>query len=446
MSVRQYIGARYVTKVYENSLDPSSAEWESGVTYEPLTLVTYLNSSYLSKKEVPGSVGNPAANPTYWVVTGAYNGQIAQIQSDISDINTAIDAIRKKNIVLIGDSYGTADGAYPGTPTITDTLPEVIKAYLKADNDHFHYNYVNGAGFANDGYLNALQAIESSLDDTVTDIYVMGGWNDETTRPGLDANVVDAGMTAFKTYTSTQYPNATVHVLFIASGAYEDVQTNAPGDGYYSTGLHETWELYSLAGRKGMAYHNDAAYVLHNSAFVQQEGIHPNQLGVMELGKAVTSIILGNTADYQYYAVTRGSDFGAVTGTTNNCAVNQTVLFEQATAKGIHLDFYTESGVTMITYSTATSISLDGRAIDILTRMPKMSLGYLKFLTIKIEVSIIDDNNVITNLTADLAITPKTIKLILPYVPQASLLPETITAKHILIGRGTTDTNDLLGI
>ena len=61
--VRQYIGARYVTKIYENSLDPSNAEWEASVTYEPLTLVTYNNGSYLSKKEVPGTVGDPASNP-----------------------------------------------------------------------------------------------------------------------------------------------------------------------------------------------------------------------------------------------------------------------------------------------------------------------------------------------------------------------------------------------
>ena len=90
MAVRQYIGARYVTKIYENTLDPSSAEWQSGVTYEPLTMVTYLNSSYLSKKEVPGSVGDPAANPSYWVVTGAYNGQILNLQNQIDAINSVI--------------------------------------------------------------------------------------------------------------------------------------------------------------------------------------------------------------------------------------------------------------------------------------------------------------------------------------------------------------------
>ena len=87
MSVRQYIGARYTTKIYKNSLDPSSAEWEASVTYEPLTMVTYNNSTYLSKKQVPGSVGNPADNPDYWVVTGYYNGQIMQLQNDIQAIH-----------------------------------------------------------------------------------------------------------------------------------------------------------------------------------------------------------------------------------------------------------------------------------------------------------------------------------------------------------------------
>ena len=86
MAVRQYIGARYVTKVYENSQDPSSAEWEAGVTYEPLTMVTYNNGSYLSKKDVPGSIGNPASNSSYWVQTGFYNGQIANLQNQIDAI------------------------------------------------------------------------------------------------------------------------------------------------------------------------------------------------------------------------------------------------------------------------------------------------------------------------------------------------------------------------
>ena len=93
MATRQYIGARYVIKVYENTQDAGSAEWESGTSYEPLTMVTYQNSSYLSKKAVPSTVGNPASNNEYWVITGAYNGQIASLQNQIDEINSTIEDV-----------------------------------------------------------------------------------------------------------------------------------------------------------------------------------------------------------------------------------------------------------------------------------------------------------------------------------------------------------------
>ena len=87
---RQYIGARYVIKVYENSQVAGSAEWEEDTVYEPLVLVTYQNGSYLSKKYVPSTVGNPAANTDYWVQTGFYNGQIANLQHQIDTINETL--------------------------------------------------------------------------------------------------------------------------------------------------------------------------------------------------------------------------------------------------------------------------------------------------------------------------------------------------------------------
>ena len=134
MAVRQYIGARYVTKIYENSVDPSSAEWEASVNYEPLTMVTYNNGSYLSKKEVPASVGNPADNLSYWVQTGFYNGQIASLQNQIDIINntsipniqdqidtlnnTTIPSIlnfnfwHNKKVLVLGDSLGAVTHNY----------------------------------------------------------------------------------------------------------------------------------------------------------------------------------------------------------------------------------------------------------------------------------------------------------------------------------------------
>lgn len=44
MAVRQYIGARYVPKYFENP--DGSNDWLEGVTYEPLTIVTYAGNIF----------------------------------------------------------------------------------------------------------------------------------------------------------------------------------------------------------------------------------------------------------------------------------------------------------------------------------------------------------------------------------------------------------------
>ena len=127
MATRQYIGARYVTKVYENSLDPSSAEWEANVNYEPLTMVTFNNGSYLSKKTVPASVGNPPSNPTYWTQTGFYNGQILALENEVDKLNM---------IGVTPQMYGAkADGVTDDTAAIQQALDENTTVYFPA-SDH----------------------------------------------------------------------------------------------------------------------------------------------------------------------------------------------------------------------------------------------------------------------------------------------------------------------
>lgn len=80
MANRQYIGARYVPKFYDGT---NGTEWDANVTYEPLTIVTYLSNSYTSKKTVPAGVGNPIDNPTYWASTGNYNAQVEQYRQEV---------------------------------------------------------------------------------------------------------------------------------------------------------------------------------------------------------------------------------------------------------------------------------------------------------------------------------------------------------------------------
>ena len=121
----QYIGARYVVKIYTNTTDPSTAEWQPNVNYEPLTLVTFNNGSYLSKKDVLANVGNPAENPDYWVQTGFYNGQIAELQTLVSNLQDAL--ANEKNVREYEDSQLSTAIRTLRTET-NDAIHELINA------------------------------------------------------------------------------------------------------------------------------------------------------------------------------------------------------------------------------------------------------------------------------------------------------------------------------
>lgn len=103
MATRQYIGARYVPKFYQNSVD-GSAQWESNVVYEPLTYVTLTNGHmYISKKQVPATVGSPVSNIDYWLDVGSYNGFIDQLQGEIDTINDVTIPALQASVTLKQD-------------------------------------------------------------------------------------------------------------------------------------------------------------------------------------------------------------------------------------------------------------------------------------------------------------------------------------------------------
>ena len=92
MSTRQYIGARYVPKFFENSATNDST-WASNTIYEPLTIVSWNNNVYCSKKPVPANVGNPAENVGYWAAISFTSQQINEILEEIASIEANIDDI-----------------------------------------------------------------------------------------------------------------------------------------------------------------------------------------------------------------------------------------------------------------------------------------------------------------------------------------------------------------
>ena len=88
MTVREYIGARYVPLFMGN--------WDDTVTYEPLSIVSYEGNSYTSRQFVP--IGISIDDEAYWAETGNYNAQIEQYRQEVQDfINTYTSDIPVKN-------------------------------------------------------------------------------------------------------------------------------------------------------------------------------------------------------------------------------------------------------------------------------------------------------------------------------------------------------------
>lgn len=82
MSVREYVGARYVPIVV--------GEWDSTRTYEPLMVVTYQGNSYTSRQYVP--TGIEITNEAFWVQTGNYNAQVEQYRKEVTTYDGRITA------------------------------------------------------------------------------------------------------------------------------------------------------------------------------------------------------------------------------------------------------------------------------------------------------------------------------------------------------------------
>ena len=134
MAVTQYIGARYVPKFFTNS--DGTEEWRSGVEYEPLTIVTYNQNSYTSKKPVPSFIGNPSDNHEYWVATGNYNAQVEIYRQEVQSIKDNLAFVSVKSYGATGNgveddteafqaAFATGKNIYipEGEYLLTDIIP-----------------------------------------------------------------------------------------------------------------------------------------------------------------------------------------------------------------------------------------------------------------------------------------------------------------------------------
>lgn len=294
MPTRQYIGARYVPKFYKNSVD-GSANWESNVVYEPLTYVTLTNGHmYISKKQVPDTVGTPASNKNYWLDVGSYNGFIENLQNQINALDTEVDNLElnkadkssiERNLLVIGNSY----------------VDLGVASRLASCFDHAYYFTGSGTGFV--AYTEHNQTFESQLDSaisdtsfdnsTITDILFVSAMGDTRayTENGGNFNTqFPLTLASIKTKIDTNFVNCDrVSVTFaeIRSVPY------FTGNKYSALfAIHRRFK--DILPQYNFAYLGWSGFnLLCYSGYTQNDNYHPNSDGVFYIGGVIKTSYFG---------------------------------------------------------------------------------------------------------------------------------------------------------
>lgn len=273
---RQYIGARYVPAFYNGN---NGIEWESGVFYEPLTIVGYLGSSYTSRKPVPSSIGNPRNNAEYWAETGNYNAQIQEyIDIVLNNIGTGTE-----NVILLADSYGDYTSAgthYSWTEHIINTIPNIKFTNISKGSRGFAYNPEVGT------FLDALRSANIEKADSVTRIIVAGGANDMVgLAGGYITNVqLNNAIAEFVEYANGHFKNAIVSIGCIGN-YYNSIQS-----------VKNVYNSYKKCVEYGASYIENSEYVLNNTHLLDNSGIHPTSEGFNKLNNFMTEYVLSGHA------------------------------------------------------------------------------------------------------------------------------------------------------
>lgn len=329
MANRQYIGARYVPTF----ADP--VEWDNSRSYEALTIVTHLGTSFTSKVPVPAGIA--ITDTSYWVETGNYNAQVelyrqqvqslatqqTQQQSEITALNNIYNALNAafhqvdethadmsylhgKTIVILGDSISaySASSQYQTlqpnwVACLRDKVPEdcVIKNELSIPG-----RFITG----NQGIADVMNGLEASyLDCNI--LIIFAGVNDyrwsREVYNGTDDNYASlkGALNMIKTNIYNKCPGANV---FFVSPLKEFQNSLAPYPDAHQSDMPLI--LYrnmirTFCSQNGFTYIDGYSAPMLNPAvgtmidLYQKDGLHPNSTYAPLLCEYIYNKILTQT-------------------------------------------------------------------------------------------------------------------------------------------------------
>ncbi len=358
MSVREYIGARYVP------LFASPLQWSSENTYEPLTIVQYQGNSYTSRQYVP--TGIDILNESYWALTGNYNAQIEAYRAEvreyggrITDVENDVDTIVETTVPAIQQSIGT----------IEDDIEALQEADVAFGNSMATANANIATNAESIEYLNAKQ-LKGKKFVCIGDSYGRGSgtaemqgwpyWIQQYAQPGYLLNVsngragfVNAGTTGELNgmtfndqidYAATHLVGCTAADIdyVIIGGGYNDCSTNQSwsdvrnaclicGANALSTfpnakvyyfplivGTHRLgteWmnnitHMIRAMGETGCASNTNSLYWLFPNAQLSSagDGVHPNEFGYQMIATYMIATMNGGNINAQTFGFATSSE------------------------------------------------------------------------------------------------------------------------------------------
>ncbi len=210
-----------------------------------------------------------------------YNIKDETARNSIEYLNNTL--LKPKKYVFMGDSYG--DG-YTPDGNVTSWITLLVQKMNLSSGDYIS-THKGGYRFAYSSsdynYIKLLNALTS--DNDLTDMYVCGGYNDNS----ASENDILLGIQNFNTLFQQKFPNAKLHIGFIGWSKNGGSLQRLPLTFKYYKKSCESLQIDFLDG---------CEYALHNYyKYFASDGVHPNQIGQNSIANALYDCIIKGKAN-----------------------------------------------------------------------------------------------------------------------------------------------------
>lgn len=193
-----------------------------------------------------------------------------------------------RRYIFIGDSY--ADGWDPETESTIKSWVGYIKDYLGVSGNTAYEKHDGGAGFTVAGhsgntFAGLLTQLAPDVTDaaTITDIVVLGGYND---RNNYNA-IIDA-VAGFKDTAKKLFPRATVRIGWVGRNV-STTKTSVEVNNLYRAMVKYT--------NSEVAYLTGVEYAARAVEQFFNDGIHPNSAGQLSIAQALYRCLTGGASE-----------------------------------------------------------------------------------------------------------------------------------------------------